>query len=110
MVSLVCPANAKIIIRARCATPCGQVLEPAMVLSAANCRSVTITFAAFPGMVGSPSACKIDTLGDCHNFPGFMEYQFCRGVLESPLRRRLQVGIRQQHVGAARRRQVLRGS
>src|SRR5262249_25617504 len=59
----------------------GQVLEPAMVLSAANCRSVTITFAAFPGMVGSPSACKIDTLGDCHNFPGFMEYQFCRGVL-----------------------------
>src|SRR5262249_17195476 len=81
MVSLVCPANAKIIIRARCATPCGPVLEPAMVLSAANCRSVTITFAAFPGMVGSPSACKIDTLGDCHNFPGFMEYQFCRGVL-----------------------------
>src|SRR6516225_1571533 len=82
MVSFGCPANAKTIIRARCATPCWQVLEPAIFCSAANCRSVTITFAAFPSMVGSPSACKIETLGDCRNPPHFMEYQFCRGVLE----------------------------
>jgi hypothetical protein len=81
MDSFVSPANAKTIILARCATPCGQVLEPAIFLSVASCRSVTITFAAFPGMVGSPVSVKIETLGDCHNSPEFMEYQFCLDVL-----------------------------
>src|SRR4029077_10912453 len=80
MDSLVSPANANTIMRARCAAPCGQVLEPIIVLRVASCRSVTITFAAFPGMVVTPSVCKIETLGNCHNLLHFMEDQFCRGV------------------------------
>ena len=55
--------------------------QPIIVFSVESCRSVTITFAAFPGIV-PPNVWKIETLEDCHNLPAFMECQFCRDVLD----------------------------